>query len=571
MTPSDQLQHWLFWIIKIRFVIITFVFAIDFALRQVQGSPTNESSLRYFGIAVILWYVLGLFYLAYNQLSRDLLLQAYVQICGDIVVITAIVHVTGNLESNFISLYFLAVIMASIVLPRSNAFLIAAFCFLCMGSVMELAYLPNLHPRFAADHPELEQLVGPASTPVGEGTFEFKVLASLFGFFAVAYLTSYLAESLRETGRELSDKAGQVASLQALNENIIRSMRGGLITTDLNGSILVVNPAGAWILGHRGEELQGQLIGDILRVRLDGDGFLPTSGTAYTRREMTYRRPDGDERILGLSASPLNVPERGVVGYIYSFQDLTEQKMRDAEDQLRDRMATLGRMAAGIAHEIRNPLSSICGSVKLLQDIASMSEDQAKLMDIVSRESARVDKLVSDFLVYSREQRFEFESVDLISLLDETLLLMEHHPLFTAALQVTRVFPPRPVMASVDTDKMRQVFWNICNNSLKAMPGGGRLTAEVQDQNARRVSVILSDNGVGFEPAQLERIFEPFHPRFKDGTGLGLAISYQIIKGHHGEIRVSSRPGAGTRFWIDLPRHQTGSVETKSLTREGQQ
>ncbi|HTV54303.1 MAG TPA: hypothetical protein VMI06_05245, partial [Terriglobia bacterium] len=211
MKPSDQLQHWLFWIIKIRFVIITFVFAIDFALRQVRGTPTSETSLRYFGIAVILWYVLGLFYLTYNQLSRDFLLQAYVQICGDIVIITAIVHVTGNLESNFISLYFLAVIMASIVLPRSHAFLVAGFCFLCMGSVMELAYLPNLHPRFAVQHPALGKLVGPALVPIEEGTFEFKVLASLFGFFAVAYLTSYLAESLRTTGRELRDKAGQVA------------------------------------------------------------------------------------------------------------------------------------------------------------------------------------------------------------------------------------------------------------------------------------------------------------------------------------------------------------------------
>jgi two-component system, NtrC family, sensor histidine kinase PilS len=570
MKPSDQLQHWLLWIIKIRFVIITFVFAIDFALRQVRSNPANETSLRYFGMAIILWYVLGLFYLIYNQLSRDLLLQAYVQICGDIVVITAIVHVTGNLESNFISLYFLAVIMASIALPRSHAYLVAGFCFLCMGSVMELAYLPNLHSRFTAEHPELRRLVGPALVPVDEGTFEFKVLASLFGFFAVAYLTSYLAESLRKTGRELRDKAGQVASLQALNENIIRSMRGGLITTDLNGSILVINPAGAWILGRSGEELHGQSIGAILGGGLDGDHFPLVSGTAYARREMTYRRPDGDERVLGLSASPLNVPERGVVGYIYSFQDLTEQKIRDAEDQLRDRMATLGRMAAGIAHEIRNPLSSICGSVKLLQDIASMSDDQAKLMDIVSRESARVDKLVSDFLVYSREERFEFESVDLVRLLDETLLLVEHHPLVTDALQVTRVFPPHPVMASVDTDKMRQVFWNICNNSLKAMPCGGRLTAEIQDNDARQVSVILSDNGVGFEPSQLERIFEPFHPRFKDGTGLGLAITYQIIKSHNGEIRVSSKPGMGTRFWIDLPRTQEASTESKLLTHQSQ-
>lgn len=562
MKPADQLQHWLFWIIKIRFVIITFVFAIDFVLRQLASNAVgNDISIRYFGIAIILWYVLGLFYLVYNQLSRDLLLQAYVQICGDIVVITAIVHVTGNLDSNFISLYFLAVIMASIALPRFHAFLIAGFCFLCMGSVLQLAYLPDLHPLFAARHPELERLVGPAVNPVGQGTFEFKILASLFGFFAVAYLTSYLAESLRKTGRELLDKAGELASLQALNENIVRSLRGGLITTDLKGSILVVNPAGAWILGRSGEDLRGLSVSDLLERDSNRGQLPPACGATYTRREIAYHHPDGDERILGISASPLNLPERGVIGYIYNFQDLTEQKTREAEDELKHRMATLGRMAAGIAHEIRNPLSSICGSVKLLYDIASMSDDQAKLIDIVSRESERLDKLVSDFLVYSREQRLEFERVDLVRLLDETLLLLEHHPLFNTALRVTRTFPARPVMVHVDTDKMRQVFWNICHNSLKAMPQGGELTAEIQDDDARKISVVLSDNGVGCEPAQLERIFEPFHPRFKDGTGLGLAISYQIVKSHHGEIRVSSKPGEGTRFFIDLPRNHEASSE----------
>jgi two-component system, NtrC family, sensor histidine kinase PilS len=561
MRPSDQLQQWLSWIIKIRFVIITFVFAIDFALRQLLGGHTSEVSLRYFGIAIILWYVLGLFYLVYNQLSRDLMLQAYIQICGDIVLITAIVHVTGNLDSNFLSLYFLSVIMASIVLPRSRAFLIAGFCFVAMGVVFGLAYLPDFNPRFAARHPGLERLVGPASVSVGMGTFEFKMLASLFGFFAVAYLASYLAESLRVTGRELHLKTGEVASLQALNENIIQSMRGGLITTGLDGAVLVVNPAGAGILGYRAEQLPGRSIDSVFRSELKPDG---AASASYSRREIAYRRPDGDERVLGLSASPLEVPERGTVGYIYTFQDLTAQKQREAEDQLKDRMATLGRMAAGIAHEIRNPLSSICGSVQLLENISSMSEDQAKLMDIVSRESARLDKLVSDFLAYAREMRFEFQSVDLVSLLDETLLLVEHHPLVTASLKVERIFPPVPVVASVDTDKMRQVFWNICNNSLKAMPQGGRLTAEIFETDGTRVSVILSDTGAGFAPGHLERVFEPFHPQFRDGTGLGLAISYQIVKGHGGDIRVSSKPGEGARFAIDLPRQQVERVELDS-------
>ncbi|MGH9357509.1 MAG: two-component system sensor histidine kinase NtrB [Terriglobia bacterium] len=564
MEPPEQLQQWLSWIIRIRFVIITFVFAIAYLTQELLNRPGDEVSVKALGITIILWYVLGLFFLIYNQISRDLLLQAYIQICGDIVLITAIVHVTGDLDSNFISLYFLAVIMASMVLARSRAFLIAGVSFIAMASMLEMAYLPGIYPAFAQHHQGLVRLIPSAAIPVDLTTLELKILASLFGFFAVAYLSSYLAERLRKADEELRDKAGEVASLQALNENVIQSMRGGLITTDLDFKIRVVNRAGEAILGRRSAELEGCSLGEALQLGSYPAAQFSADGGAYIRRELAYRRPEGEERILGVSASPLDVPERGVEGYVYTFQDLTEEKQREADDQLKERMATLGRMAAGIAHEIRNPLASISGSVKLLHSVASMNDDQAKLMNIVSRESARLDKLVSDFLAYSRDQRFEFQPVDLVNLLDETLLLLEQNPLFSPQCRVMRIFPHRPIVASVDPDKMRQVFWNICNNSLKAMPGGGCLTAEVRERAARKVLVILSDSGVGLSPEQVESVFEPFHPRFPDGTGLGLAISYQIVKAHRGDIQVSSTRGEGARFLIELPRRQEENVRSYS-------
>jgi len=247
---TGDLQAWLPWVIKIRFVIISFVFAIAYAIHTLAPNPGNLSSVKYLAIVVVLWYVVGLFYLIYNQLSRDHLLQAYLQIYSDIVIITAIVHITGDLESNYYSLYLVSIILASILLPRARAFLVAAVSFVFMGSLLELAYLPTLYPEFTGSYSVLGFLTTTSLVTVDLKTLQVKIFASLFGFFAIAYLSSYLAESLRKASAELHDRRGEVASLQAINESIVHSMRDGLITTDLEGVITELNPAGSAILGR---------------------------------------------------------------------------------------------------------------------------------------------------------------------------------------------------------------------------------------------------------------------------------------------------------------------------------
>lgn len=583
MKSTADLRAWLLWVIKIRFVIITLVFAIDFATRELAPGPAAIGSIERLGVVTVLWYVIGLFFLIYHQLGEDYFLQARLQVYVDIGVITAVVHVTGDLSSNYLSLYLVAIMLASILFSRAQAYLVAGVSFACLGGMAEIANLPGLYPELVATHPSFGFLAS-SSAPMDPRTLGVRIAASLFGFFAVAYLASFLAETLRRTDVELRDKAGQVESLSAINENIIQSMRGGLIRTGLDGTIHELNPAGARILDRTAEEMRGQRLQAVLpEFELPELGIPPPSaGTtgppgespsgkasddspvragAYTRREITYRRPDSAVRILGYSVSPLRLPEKGVAGYIYTFQDLTDEKRREADYQARDRMATLGRVAAVIAHEIRNPLASIAGSVKVLQALGGLEADQAKLIEIVNRESSRLEKLVSEFLAYSREQRLKIRSEDLVALLDETLLLLEHHPrLLPGDCRLERHFPPDPVMTAVDADRMRQVFWNICDNSLKAMPTGGVLSAAVEG-NESLVRVVLGDTGVGLTAEQLERLFEPFRPGFAQGTGLGLAITRQIVEAHGGTIRVESQPGQGTRFVIELPREHEPDQE----------
>jgi two-component system sensor histidine kinase PilS (NtrC family) len=423
-----------------------------------------------------------------------------------------------------------------------------------MAGVLELAYLPSIYSDFVAHYPPLRFLATSSPYAVDLRTLQVKIGVSFFGFFAVAYLSSHLAESLRKVGEELRDKNGQVASLRAKTENILESMRDGLVSTDLKGFVSELNSSGAAILGLTPDELRGKPIQPLFPGLHTETFSVPDGNALPARQEVTYLNPRGEHRILGVSVSPLIVPAIGRVGYVHNFQDLTEEKRREAEYRTKDRMATLGRMAAGIAHEIRNPLASITGSVKLLQSISHLDDDQSKLIEIVSNESERLNKLVSDFLLYCRDHRPEPQEVDLSNVLEETLVLLSHHPLFGANIRVQKRLPAKPLLIWADADKLRQVFWNISDNALKAMPEGGELTVQVEEAGERKVRVILSDTGVGFTEQQLEKVFEPFQPGFSGGTGLGLAIVYQIMQGLQGTIRVESEAGKGARFVLEFPK-----------------
>jgi two-component system sensor histidine kinase PilS (NtrC family) len=428
--------------------------------------------------------------------------------------------------------------MASVLFSRRGVFIVAGLAFILLGGALELISY-GVFPRTANSMPTLRML-------------DSWLASNFFAFFAVAYLGSLLAQTLRKKGVELEAKSEELKDLQTFNQDIIESMRGGLLTTDMEGRILVMNRAGAEITGsglglHRGEKISDMIPG-FWPVEHDAQG-----NPLAARKEIEYKTADGVTRFLGLSISPLRTAQNQNMGFVYNFQDLTELKRLEREVVTTERMAALGRLSAAIAHEIRQPLTAMTGALKELARLAPLDEDDKKLVHIVSRESQRLNQIITDFLDYSRVKTYHFADIDVVPLIEETLLLLEHDGNTVGKLRIVRQFKIRSLRARADRDALKQVFWNLCNNALRAMPAGGVLTVTISaDENWAQIQI--SDTGIGLDPAQATRIFEPFQSGFTGGTGLGLAVVYQILQAHRGRIRVEAQKGAGADFVVEIPR-----------------
>jgi two-component system sensor histidine kinase PilS (NtrC family) len=259
-------------------------------------------------------------------------------------------------------------------------------------------------------------------------------------------------------------------------------------------------------------------------------------------------------KTLRVRVASLTVPDRGVFGCVYALDDLTEIRRLERDLRMQDRLAAVGRLAAAIAHEIRNPLTSIAGSVSMLSGIPELNEEHRHLLAIVTRESQRLNGIITDFLAYSRTKRYNVGQVDLVQLVEDTLTLMDHR--MTAentGVRIERRFAVRDAMVLADGDKIKQVFWNFCENAVRAMRGGGVLTVALES-HGDDWQVAFTDTGSGMTPQQIEKIFEPFQSNFEGGTGLGLAIVYQIVQAHEGKVWARSKPGQGTTFILRLKR-----------------
>ena len=456
------------------------------------------------GFAVALRWRLALQALAYGQIALDVALAA------------GVVSITGYAESVFVFMFLLGIVNGGILLFRRGAVAAAVASF--------AVYLPLV-------------TLGSGSRPHASTLFVHAI-----AFATTAALASYLAEQLRRTGERLEEREVDLAAITALHESIVQSVASGLVTIDGRGKVTFLNRAGEQITGLSHARVAGEPADRWFSA------FLPMSG----RDETDYMNVRGERLRLGYTVFPLHARSGEELGRAVIFQDLTQLRTMEARVQRSERLADLGQVAAGLAHELRNPLASMAGSIELLKGAPGLREADARLMDIVLREAGRLEQLVAAFLAFSRPALPRREQVRLDLVLSETLEVFTHDP-FAARVHVEPELSP--TSAWCDPDQVKQVLWNLLANAAQAAgsveaPGTVRVTCS---EEAEVACLVVEDDGPGITATDLSCLFTPFFTTKERGSGLGLATVQRIVDAHGGTVAVESSPGDGARFVVRLP------------------
>jgi len=530
-------------LIAVRVVVVT---TLLLAALIIQYTVAEVLPIDYLYATAAVTYGLTLLYIGVGQIIQSRKINLAIQLAGDLLVETLLVYFTGALDSPFSFLYLVSIITASMMLFRRGGLFAASGAVILYGVLGDLIFY-NLIPL-----PQQSWIVPTMWTT---SRLYLNIATNFAGFYATALLTSYISEKLQKTSEELDVNRQNLAALRALNENVVESIPSGLITLSPEGIATFVNPAGCQILHTDSRSVMGRHVAELGFFRTEEweDARRTLAAEGVVRIEKNNFRVREDDRSLGYALTPLNTLQGVASGYTLIFQDLTEMKKLEAELRLKDRMAAVGELSAGIAHEIRNPLAAIAGSVQVLKKSEALSPQEQRLMSIILKESERLNKTIADFLRFVRPQDKRTTEFDIAASLSETLDLMTNSPELRPDHKIERHISPAAFTLVGDSDQIRQVFWNLARNAFQAMPNGGllRVSTEVDADSYR---ICFSDSGRGMSEVDQRRLFQPFRTNFPSGTGLGMAISYRIVQAHGGEIDVASRPGSGTMITVSLPR-----------------
>ncbi len=527
----------LWWLIFGRLAVAIFIGLV----RVIWISGRHDEAWTQALPALLIVCGLTVVYSLAHQISRTLPFQARLQFALDIILVTWLNWTTDVIHSPYIALYIVIIAAASLFLGPRDAIVTSLGCAVAF-TASALAVLAG----YGAHSPQLLD-VGSSQTAQTVGLFDL-------AFLVVGLLSARLAERQSRSDVRLIAATQSLATLRALHERIVESIKSGVVTTDLEGRIYTFNAAAEEITGYKRQDVRGQdasiFFGEIKEIIA---GSLDIHSTqASPRFEADCLTADGLRLRLGFTISPLFSEAGDTTGTVITFQDLTHIRALEETSRRQDRLAAIGRMAASIAHEIRNPLAAMRGSIQMLRADMANDSSQTELMGIILRESDRLNRIISDFLSYARPRSIIQSKVNAGELLQQTFMLLRHSAEINPSHSIEEQLPSNPTLINADSEQLQQVFWNLSRNALQAMPSGGTLRATVRKNSNERLRITFSDTGRGMAPEQVEHLFEPFSST-TGGTGLGLSIVYQIIRDHGGTINVRSREGHGTTITIELP------------------
>jgi two-component system sensor histidine kinase PilS (NtrC family) len=552
--PQSEVSRRLQALMLLRVIVVSLLLG---ALIFIQAKETQTYFGRvqtYHYLLIATAYLVSFIYAILLKYLPHSIFQAYLQLFSDTFFITAVIYCTGGIDSIFSFLYILSIISGSIILYRKGGMIIASASSILYGLLLDLHYYGVISlVTTQTVYPEKHQ----------SSYIFFVILANMVGFYVSAYLSSFLSEQARKSHVELRAKQLDFDKLEALNESIINSITSALVVLDGQNHIILFNPAAENIFGQKANHVYGRALTEalpILGIQLSPEKLkaLSSDKDRLLFSDLAYHGSDDRTLHLRLSVSPLSLSLGSQEGKILVFQDITLIKEAEEEMKRVEGLAAIGELAAGIAHEIRNPMASISGSIEMLREGLDKDAVNGRLMDIISREVNRLNNLINDFLLFARPKKANLMKFDLAQLILECLDLFQKSRRWSAGLSAHTDFR-HPIKMESDPEQIKQVLWNLFSNAVEAMGAQGCLYVSsemepgISKAGRNMVKIVVRDTGTGFDKTDLFRMFTPFFTTKERGSGLGMAIVKRIVEGLKGQVVGDNHPDGGARVTIYLP------------------
>lgn len=561
--PDKELLLRVKTIMLIRVVFLTGFVALVIAFER---NASQETPIIPLSIVVGLAYFLSLSYALLLRWKAPLTSIAWAQVIGDLLIVGGMIYATGGIESPLSFVFLFVIIATSVMLPRAAIYLAASGASIIYGLIVDLEYFNVIQPIYFFQKSHISY----------QGAYGFYIISmNLASYYSIAYLSSILTHRMRLIKEELKTKSLDLKKLQEFHKNVVQNLVNGLMTTDLDGNITSVNTACQAITGCTPKQSIGQKIYSLITIPKLSEFY--DSGKEIqlpTTLEGEFHRPDGEMILVMMKISALIQPGDNMPidvvrpdGYIFVLEDLTEMRKMEEKILQSEQLAAVGRFSAGLAHEIRNPLASLSGSIQVLKESLNLDEQYQRLMEIVLKETERLNSIVTDFLSYSQPRETKTTVIDITQLLQDVVLLLKNSSDYDTSIDIQVHVPEHHILIQSEEELIKQLVWNLCINATQAMDKAGQICLELQEVDRyqhknfsterKGFVLVVKDQGRGISEDNLQNIFDPFFTTREEGVGLGLATVMKIVQQFGGNIGLDSEPGKGTRFEIYLPQERS--------------